>query len=759
MIKSALIISKQDITVWILKKWLENSRLLVCRRLFGSMQSIVLSHSSLLPVVVLSSAMLSSLDAAAGGAPPLTTTAVVSTYAGNGIKDSSRTVVTNGPALDAQFHDLTGVTFLPDGRVLVVEPNRDAIRVISADGSTVSTYAGALTALRRDQDSDPNNNVPNTPAAASDAWFFVPPKAVSAPDGRVFVTNLISTRPIYAIDASGSTVTTYAEGDPVGGTEHFRDAYGMELMADGTLLVAVRASNAIFAVSALGTITTYAGTGAVGDIDGPAGTARFNSPTDVALFPDGRVAVADRLNGKIRIINAEGTQVSTYVGNGALGYPVTGRPTESSLENLNGIVVMPDGRLLITVSRAIWAVSPDGSTIYNFAGTAAAGYADGPAPTAQFRNITDIDVDASGRILVVDRRDYRVRLIEESPLTIPAAQLTGVETTDTVVFHSTAVQSLFYDADDAVLSYGMTGDGAHLFNLSSTGRITLALTPRFPQPTVLTLTVTASDSSNTATSTVTVDVDVNAPPVFDLTESTLVLTEGYGQRTVFVINFDDGDDDVVQPLMYSISTTDVGFATVSFAAFGDGGSVTISEVLNASSGSAVVEVTLDDGEAINNRTTRSLTLIYTAVDFPPSVVALVSEIGSEDSTIGVTILDQHVTDADADSTFSVTAATIINGTGTVSLNGNTVILTPSDSLSGDQSSLFGGSPAQIDVEFTIEDNTGLTATNTIVFQVDGVNNTPTVTAIFTTGTADRASIDVVITDADILDPDVEDLFF
>lgn len=60
-------------------------------------------------------------------------------------------------------------------------------------------------------------------------------------------------------------------------------------------------------------VSTIAGTGEQGLLDGPAAQAMFNYPTGIALDDDGRVYVADQRNGAIREIDLDGT-VSTVSG-------------------------------------------------------------------------------------------------------------------------------------------------------------------------------------------------------------------------------------------------------------------------------------------------------------------------------------------------------------------------------------------------------------------------------------------------------------
>jgi DNA-binding beta-propeller fold protein YncE len=48
---------------------------------------------------------------------------------------------------------------------------------------------------------------------------------------------------------------------------------------------------------------------------GAARTALFNTPQKIAVAPDGRVFIADRGNGRVRMIDAKGA-ISTVAGDG-----------------------------------------------------------------------------------------------------------------------------------------------------------------------------------------------------------------------------------------------------------------------------------------------------------------------------------------------------------------------------------------------------------------------------------------------------------
>jgi hypothetical protein len=119
----------------------------------------------------------------------------------------------------------------------------------------------------------------------------------------------------------------------------FRCPSGLALLTDGRVLVSDSFNNRIRVLSAdLQQVSTVAGGGGRGHRDGAAAQARFNSPRGLALLPDGRVLVADHNNQCIRALSADLLQVSTLTNVGELDYT-------------SWLCLLPDGRLLFGNSQ------------------------------------------------------------------------------------------------------------------------------------------------------------------------------------------------------------------------------------------------------------------------------------------------------------------------------------------------------------------------------------------------------------------------
>ena len=97
------------------------------------------------------------------------------------------------------------------------------------------------------------------------------------------------------------------------------------------------------AASSVGTVTTVAGTGDAGLVDGMAATAQFSSPQGLAIDADGNVYVSELGNAVIRMLEPDGT-VSTIAGMaGNPGYADDDEdPLGGQLFGLEGIAVGGD---------------------------------------------------------------------------------------------------------------------------------------------------------------------------------------------------------------------------------------------------------------------------------------------------------------------------------------------------------------------------------------------------------------------------------
>ncbi|MDB5099388.1 MAG: repeat containing protein [Cyanobacteria bacterium RYN_339] len=105
--------------------------------------------------------------------------------------------------------------------------------------------------------------------------------------------------------------------DARGTAARFNDPLGLAVAADGGLLVADRLNHRVRRVAPDGAVTTLAGSGVTGFLDGTAATARFQEPTAVVVDAQGYIYVADPFNHRVRRIATDDhgdLTVATLVG-------------------------------------------------------------------------------------------------------------------------------------------------------------------------------------------------------------------------------------------------------------------------------------------------------------------------------------------------------------------------------------------------------------------------------------------------------------
>lgn len=196
-----------------------------------------------------------------------------------------------------------------------------------------------------------------------------------------------------------------------GKAARFNLPYGVSTDAAGNAYVADALNHCIRKVTPAGVVTTLAGSGQQGHVDGPAGTARFNSPLDVAVQADGTLYVADTLNHCIRKITPGGI-VSTLAGHPAIAYDAQGYPV---LSYPAGLAVTAGGTVYVADPgvQAIRAISPAG-VVSNLAGqywNPEGGLVDGTGNAAFFQEPMDVALDRQGNLIVADTSNHRLRKV------------------------------------------------------------------------------------------------------------------------------------------------------------------------------------------------------------------------------------------------------------------------------------------------------------------------------------------------------------
>jgi len=300
----------------------------------------------------------------------------------------------NGTGTGALFSNPQSVVTDAAGNVYVADGFNNVIRKITP-GGVVTTYAG-----------DGNAGYTNGPAATAE--FYAPQGLGIDKQGDIFVADLGNSR-IRKISAAG-IVTTYA-GNGIRGyvngadtVAEFNYPQGVCVDANGVVYVADRDNNVIRKINTAGVVSTFAGYyGEIGLYNATGTAAVFNSPNDVAVDSKGNVYVADLKNYCIRKITSAGV-VTTLLG-GSIQTTLIGTPVAVYVDTNDNLYIADEtGRIIeFTTTNNIVYILAGTSNIY--------GYQDGAGTSALFNNPQGVAVDAQGNVYVADYSNNVIRKI------------------------------------------------------------------------------------------------------------------------------------------------------------------------------------------------------------------------------------------------------------------------------------------------------------------------------------------------------------
>jgi sugar lactone lactonase YvrE len=171
-------------------------------------------------------------------------------------------------------------------------------------------------------------------------------------------------------------------------------------------------------ITPAGVVTLLAGQAfKPGSANGLGSAASFNFPSGLAVDQSGNVYVADSRNDTIRMITPAGL-VSTVAGTPGNAGSANGPGPAASFDLPNGVAVDTTnaiGTIYVADSgnNLIRQITPAG-VVSILAGSGSAGSADGTGAAASFWDPTDLALDGSGYLFVVDHANNTIRKINTS---------------------------------------------------------------------------------------------------------------------------------------------------------------------------------------------------------------------------------------------------------------------------------------------------------------------------------------------------------
>ena len=240
------------------------------------------------------------------------------------------------------------------------------------------------------------------------ASFRAPLDVAVSDEGIIYVADALNHRIRKILEGQVSVYAGDQVADTISGDKssaRFLLPSYLDIDSNGDLYVLDVNDPRVRKVSASGLVSIVAGSGVDGFADGSAETARFGKEcAGIAIDESGNIYVSDWRNRRIRKISPDGI-VSTYAGNGQSGL-VNGSAGSAQFFNAGGLVIDKQGNLYVGDFNRIRKISPDG-IVSTFAGQDSEGYKDGPGDIALFSSIVDLTIDDSGNIYASDQNRIR----------------------------------------------------------------------------------------------------------------------------------------------------------------------------------------------------------------------------------------------------------------------------------------------------------------------------------------------------------------
>jgi len=235
----------------------------------------------------------------------------------------------DGPAVEAALKEPRGIVH--DARldvIYVADTGNHAVRRIQ--GGVMTTLAGSGKPGDRD-------------GRGSGADFKSPIGLALDDAGNLYVVDS-GNHKLRVVTPHGAVTTIAGAGRPghadgVAGNALFKEPEGVAVTADGTIFVADTKNYVIRRIRE-GIVTTIAGTMRPGTVDGPASQAEFGHPSGIALDAGGHLYIGDTKAHRVRMIdlNRLPLLVTTVAGSGTGGL-IDGAPSSARFRDPAGLAV------------------------------------------------------------------------------------------------------------------------------------------------------------------------------------------------------------------------------------------------------------------------------------------------------------------------------------------------------------------------------------------------------------------------------------
>jgi serine/threonine protein kinase, bacterial len=225
----------------------------------------------------------------------------------------------------------------------------------------------------------------------------------------------------------GTAPGDYGYLDGTGANALFNNPKDCAIDTNGNVYVVDSGNFVIRKISSLGAVTTFAGNGHSVYVDATGTNAGFSNPQGIAIDSSGILYVTDlySIGNKIREITPAGV-VSTLAGGPYNYQDGDGVGTNAQFVLPNGLAVDAAGTVYVADEHSIRKISPNG-TVSTWVGDRANNFkdSDGIGLNAEFDGASEIVLDRSGGLYVVDTSGHTIRYVSAAGVVSTVAGAVG----------------------------------------------------------------------------------------------------------------------------------------------------------------------------------------------------------------------------------------------------------------------------------------------------------------------------------------------
>lgn len=257
-----------------------------------------------------------------------------------------------------------------------------------------------------------------TNGPANNAAFNDPAALVADTVGNLYIAD--SQNHVIRKIGTNGLVNTFAGQAGMRGSSNgsglqsqFDTPSGIAIAPNGDFHVSDTGNHTIRKITPAGVVTTIAGMpGQSGFTNGTGSSARFNSPLGIAVGSNGTIYVADSGNHLIRKISAGGV-VTTFAGSPENWGSTDGVGPAARFNGPVGVALDDQGNLFVSDSfnHTVRKIAPDGR-VSTWAGMPGLdGYGDGQTQSAKFCKPAELAMDRRNNLFVADSGNHVIRKI------------------------------------------------------------------------------------------------------------------------------------------------------------------------------------------------------------------------------------------------------------------------------------------------------------------------------------------------------------